>query len=297
MLYIAQKHKQNGELPVSTFLTDKQKAFFNQKVAFITGTSRGIGRETALALAALGVKVALISKTKEPHPRLSGTIESVRAEVAQINGAENVIAIQTDIRDEVAVQKAIAQTVEAFGGIDFLINNASAIKWANTQQLSMKDFDLMHQVNTRGTFLCAKHCIPYLQKSTSGRILTFCPPLNLQPKWFKDYLGYSISKYGMSLCTLGLAEELREMGIAVNALWPKTMIATAAIEFNFPKAWLEKSRVPKIMSDAVSVVLSYPNEVTGKFLVDELVLEEAGVRDFGDYAVNKSMELLPDIFL
>ncbi len=280
-----------------TFLTQEQKAFFNQKVAFITGASRGIGRETAITLATLGVKVALVAKTKDPHPKLPGTIESVRAEIAEINGEKNVIAIQTDIRDEAAVQRAVELTVAEFGGIDFLINNASAIKLARTPQLSMKDFDLMQQVNTRGTFLCAKYCIPYLQKSSSGRILTFSPPLNLQPKWFKDFLGYSLSKYGMSLCTLGLAEELREMNIAVNALWPKTMIATAAIEFNFSKHLLEQSRTPKIMADAVSLVLSYANHLTGKFFVDEAVLEEAGVSDFGDYAVNKSMKLLPDIFL
>jgi citronellol/citronellal dehydrogenase len=282
---------------VFKFLTLEQKAFFNQKVAFITGASRGIGREVALSLAALGVKIAIVAKTKDPHPKLPGTIESVRAEVAQINGSENVIAIQTDIRDEIAVKSAVDQTVETFGGIDFLINNASAIKLATTQQLSMKDFDLMQQVNVRGTFLCAKYGIPYLQKSSSGRILTFSPPLNLQPKWFKDYLGYSLSKFGMSMCTLGLAEELREMGIAVNALWPKTMIATAAIEFNFPKPWLEQTRKPKIMADAVLCTLSQPNSITGQFLVDELVLQEAGVSDFSDYALNKSMKLLPDIFL
>ena len=279
------------------FLTTEQKDFFNQKVAFITGASRGIGREVALSLAHLGVKIAIVAKTKLPHPKLPGTIETVQAEIAEINGLENVIAIQTDIRDELAVQRAVEQTVERFGGIDFLINNASAIKLATTQQLSMKDFDLMQQVNVRGTFLCAKSCIPYLSKSSSGRILTFSPPLNLQPKWFKDYLGYSLSKYGMSLCTLGLAEELREKGVAVNALWPKTMIATAAIEFNFPKQWLEQTRKPKIMADAVLCVLSQPNNITGQFLVDEAVLQAVGVSDFSDYASNKKMKLLPDIFL
>ncbi len=282
---------------VFEFLTKDQKAFFNQKVAFITGASRGIGREVALSLASLGVKIAVVAKTKDPHPKLPGTIETVRAEIAEINGASNVIAIQTDIRDEEAVKRAVDQTVEAFGGIDFLINNASAIKLAPTQQLSMKEFDLMQQVNERGTFMCAKYCIPYLEKSTSGRILTFSPPLNLQPKWFKDFLGYSLSKYGMSLCTLGLAEELRSKGIGVNALWPKTMIATAAIEFNFPKEWLEQTRKPKIMADAALCVLSQPNNVTGQFLVDELVLQEAGVSDYADYAVNQSMKLMPDIFL
>ncbi len=279
------------------FLTTEQKAFFNQKIVLITGASRGIGREVALSLASLGAKIAIVAKTKDPHPKLSGTIETVRAEIAEISGKDKVIAIQTDIRDEEAVKNAVNQTAEAFGGIDFLINNASAIKLAPTPHLSMKDFDLMQQVNVRGTFICAKYCIPYLEKSSSGRILTFSPPLNLQPKWFKDFLGYSLSKYGMSLCTLGLAEELKSRGIAVNALWPKTVIATAAIEFNFPKEYLDMARKPKIMADAALCVLSQPNQVTGQFLIDEAVLQEAGVSDYGDYAVNKSMKLMPDIFL
>ena len=238
-----------------------------------------------------------MAKTKEPHPSLPGTIESVRAEIADKYGTDKVIAIQTDIREEAAVKSAIDQTVSAFGGIDFLINNASAIKLATSQQLNLKDYDLMQQVNVRGTFLCSKYAIPYLKKSNSGRILTFSPPLNLDPKWFKNFLAYSLSKYGMSLCTLGLAEELREYGIGVNALWPKTIIATSAIEVNFPKEWLEQARKPNIMADAAISVLSQSNSITGQFFVDELVLKAAGLSDFSDYAVNASRKLLPDIFL
>ncbi len=280
-----------------SLMTKDQKSFFNQKIAFITGASRGIGREVALSLAALGVKIAIVAKTKEPHPSLPGTIESVRAEIADKYGTDKVIAIQTDIREEAAVKSAIDQTVSAFGGIDFLINNASAIKLATSQQLNLKDYDLMQQVNVRGTFLCSKYAIPYLKKSNSGRILTFSPPLNLDPKWFKNFLAYSLSKYGMSLCTLGLAEELREYGIGVNALWPKTIIATSAIEVNFPKEWLEQARKPNIMADAAISVLSQSNSITGQFFVDELVLKAAGLSDFSDYAVNASRKLLPDIFL
>lgn len=266
------------------------------KVIFITGASRGIGREIALRCARDGAKLVIASKTDKPHPKLKGTIHTVAKEVEEMGG--KALAVQLDVREEESVQNAVVQAVEHFGGIDVLVNNASAIFLAPTMETPMRRYDLINQVNARGTFLCSQTCIPHLQKAKNPHILTLSPPLNLKPKWFKDYLAYTMSKYGMSMCTLGMAEEFREQGIAVNSLWPKTTIATAAIEFNFPQEILKASRKPSIMADAAYAILTSDSKsTTGNFFVDEDVLRAHGVTDFAQYAVDAKTPLFPDLFL
>jgi citronellol/citronellal dehydrogenase len=275
--------------------TNQQNDWSNRTV-FITGGSRGIGRAIALRLAQAGAQIVIAAKTKAPHPKLSGTIDTVAEEVRAL-GAK-ALPLQVDIRDEAAVLAAVEKTVETFGGIDVLINNASAIRLTPTLDTPMKQFDLMHSVNARGTFLCAQACLPYLKKSSNPHILTLSPPLSLQPKWFSGYLAYTMSKYGMSLCTLGLAAEFKTAGIAVNSLWPRSTIATAAIEFNFPKRLLEASRKAEIMADAAYAVLSKNSrDYTGQFLIDEVVLRAEGVVDFDAYAVNPKVPLYLDLYV
>ncbi|MBI5625641.1 MAG: NAD(P)-dependent oxidoreductase [Nitrosomonadales bacterium] len=271
------------------------------KTIFITGSSRGIGREIALRCARDGTKVVITGKTAAPHPKLPGTIHSVAEEVIQAGG--QALAIQLDVRDEQAIQAAVAQTVEKFGGIDVLVNNASAISLTSTLETPAKKLDLMWDVNMRATFLVSQACIPYLRQAGNPHILTLSPPLNLDAKWFAPHLAYTISKFGMSLCTLGMAREFAAdgkgaKGIAVNCLWPRTTIATAAVEFNFPEAILNASRKPAIVADAAHAILTRDSRsCSGNFFIDEEVLREAGTTDFGQYAVTAGMPLFNDLFI
>ncbi len=271
------------------------------KTIFITGSSRGIGREIALRCARDGANVVITGKTVAPHPKLPGTIHSVADEVAQAGG--QALALQLDVRDEQAIQAAVAQTVEKFGGIDVLVNNASAISLSGTLETPAKKLDLMWDVNMRATFLMSQACIPYLRQADNPHILTLSPPLNLDAKWFAPHLAYTISKFGMSLCTLGMAREFAAdnkyaKGIAVNCLWPRTTIATAAVEFNFPEAILNASRKPAIVADAAHVILTRDSRsCTGNFFIDEEVLREAGMTDFGQYAVTAGSPLYNDLFI
>jgi len=265
------------------------------KTVFITGASRGIGREIALRCARDGANVVVSAKTAEPHPRLPGTIYSVAQEVEAAGG--RALPIRLDVRDEEAVQKAAREAAAAFGGIDILVNNASAIMIAGTLATPMKRFDLMFDVNVRGTFACSQACVPYLAKGRNPHILNLAPPLNMKAHWFRDHVAYTMAKYGMSMCTLGMAAEFRQQGIAVNSLWPRTTIATAAVETFFPQA-LAMSRKPQIMADAAYIILSSDSRAsTGRFFIDEEVLREAGVKDLDQYALNPGQPLAPDIFL
>ncbi len=271
-------------------------ADLRNKTIVITGASRGIGREIALRCARDGANVVITGKTAAPHPKLPGTIHSVAAEVEQAGG--RALAIQLDVRDEEALQRAVAQAAQHFGGIDVLVNNASAISLTNTAETTTKRFDLMWGINARATYLASQACIPYLRKSANPHILTLSPPLNLDPKWLAPHLAYTLSKYGMSLCALGMAQEFAADGIAVNCLWPRTTIATAAIEFNFPEPILRASRKPAIVADAAYQVLTRPSrECSGNFFVDEEVLRAAGVEDFSQYAMAADVPLYPDLFL
>lgn len=266
------------------------------KVIFITGASRGIGREIALKFARDGAKVVIAAKTAEPHPSLEGTIFTVAKEVEEAGGI--ALPLVADVRDEEIMKAAVDKTIKAFGGIDILVNNASAINLASTLDIPMKRFDLIFAVNVRATFMCSKLIIPHLKKSSNPHILTLSPPLNMQAKWFKDHLAYTMSKYGMSMCTLGLAEEFKSDGIAANSLWPKTLIATAAISVNFPKQLYEASRKPSIVADAAyEIVTSNSREVTGQFFVDEDILKERGVTDFALYALHPEAKLYPDLYV
>ncbi len=265
-------------------------------VILITGASRGIGREIALKCARDGAKIAIAAKTAEVHPKLEGTIYSVAEEIRALGG--QALPLMVDVRDEKMVSDAIAQTVETFGGIDILINNASAINLSSTLNLPAKKWDLIFGVNTRATFLCSKLCIPHLKKSANPHILTMAPPLSLKPKWFKKHVAYTMSKYGMSLCTLGLAEEFKSDGIAVNSLWPKTLIATAAIANNISKIIYHMSRKPSIVADAAyGILTSDSKKVTGNFFIDENFLREKGVTDFRKYAMHRFLPVLKDIFV
>ena len=263
---------------------------------FITGGSRGIGREIALRAAKDGANVAIAAKTSDPHPRLRGTIHTVAREIVEAGG--RALPIQLDVRDENAVVEAINHTAREFGGLDILVNNASAISATPTLQTPAKRFDLMQGVNARGTFLCSQAAIPHLKMSTNPHILTLSPPMGMDPKWFAGHLAYTMSKYGMSMCTLGMAEEFRADGIAVNSLWPRTTIATAAIEAHFPAAVLAASRHAAIMADAAHLILtSEARSNTGNFHIDEDLLRKAGVTDFAHYAVTPGVPLFQDLFL
>ncbi len=266
------------------------------KVIFITGSSRGIGREIALRCARDGAKVVITGKTSEPHPKLPGTIHSVAEEVRAAGG--QALAIQLDVRDEQAIHDAVEQAAGHFGGIDVLVNNASAISLTPTLQTPAKRLDLMWDVNMRATFLASQACIPHLKRAPNPHILNLSPPLNFEAKWFAPHVAYSISKYGMSLCALGMAKELAPDGIAVNCLWPRTTIATAAIEFNFPQETLRASRKPAIVADAAYAILSLDSRTfTGLFFSDEEVLRAIGVKDLDRYAVTPGERLQGDLFL
>lgn len=265
------------------------------KTLFITGASRGIGLAIALRAARDGANVAIAAKSSVPNPKLPGTIHTAAAAVTAAGGQG--LALQCDIREEDQVQAAVAATVERFGGIDILVNNASAIWLQGALQTPMKRFDLMMQVNSRGSFLCAQACLPHLLKSSNPHILTLAPPPNLDPKWWGPHTGYTLAKMGMSFVTLGLAAEFGPQGVAVNALWPRTVIATDALKM-IPGADPGKGRKPEIMADAAHAVLTTPARgFAGNFLIDESVLRERGVTDFTAYAVDPSQPLLPDLFL
>ncbi|TWI10390.1 SDR family oxidoreductase [Aerolutibacter ruishenii] len=265
------------------------------KTLLITGASRGIGRAIALRAARDGANIAIASKSSVPNPKLPGTIHSVAAEVEAAGG--QAIALRCDIREEDEVRAAVAATVDAFGGIDILVNNASAIWLRGTLDTPMKRFDLMQQVNSRGSFLCAQACLPYLLQSPNPHILTLAPPPNLDPKWWGPHTGYTLAKMGMSFVTLGLAAEFGPQGVAVNALWPRTVIATDALNM-IPGVDLQGCRKPEIMADAAHAVLVRPAAgFHGRFLIDDEVLAETGITDLSGYAVDPSRPLLPDLFL
>lgn len=265
------------------------------KTLFITGASRGIGKEIALRAARDGANVALAAKTADTHPKLPGTIYTAAREVEEAGG--NALPLQVDIRFEGQIAGAAAKTAETFGGIDILVNNASAISLTGTLATPMKRFDLMFGVNVRGTFATSQALLPYLLEGNNPHILNLSPPLSLDPKWFRDHCAYTMAKYGMSLCVLGMSEEFREAGVAVNALWPKTAIATAAIAM-LPGVDTRHCRKPSIVADAAHAILTRDSRsCTGNFFVDEEVLASEGVTDFSPYAVEPGAPLLPDFFL
>ena len=267
------------------------------KTAFITGGSRGIGKAIAERLAKEGCNIAIAAKTAEPHPKLEGTIYTAAKDIEALG--VQCLPLQCDIRYEDQIQSAVEETVKQFDHIDILVNNASAISLTPTEHTDPKRFDLMMDIEIRGTFFMCKTCIPHLRKSDNAHILNLSPPLNLNPKWFSQHLAYTISKYGMSMIVLGLAEELKKDKIAVNALWPKTTIATAAVQNLLGGDTLMKmSRTPEIVADAAYAILSKPSaECTGNFFIDEDVLAKEGETDFLKYAVDVSQKLMTDIFL
>ncbi len=267
------------------------------KTLFITGASRGIGKAIALRAAQDGANVVIAAKTAEPHPKLPGTIYSAAEEIEKAGG--KALPIQVDIRDEAQVVAAVAAAVERFGGIDILVNNASAISLTGTLDTPMKRYDLMNGVNARGTFLCSQVCLPHLLKAANPHILNLSPPLNLDPQWFGPHVAYTMAKYGMSMCVLGMAEEFKSEGVAVNALWPRTMIATAAVQNLLGGDFVMRgSRSPEIVADAAHLILTKPSrEFTGQFAIVEDVLQSVGVTDFSKYQSVPDDELLPDIFL
>ncbi|MHC5654481.1 SDR family oxidoreductase [Stappia sp.] len=267
------------------------------KTLFITGASRGIGKAIALRAAREGANVAVAAKTAEPHPKLEGTIFSAASEIEAAGG--RALPLVVDVRDEEAVKEAMERTADAFGGIDILVNNASAIQLTPLSQTDMKRFDLMHQINTRGTLVSCKHAIPHLAKSDNPHILMLSPPLDMSEKWFAPFTPYSIAKYGMSLAVLGLAGELRARGIAVNALWPRTTIATAAVRNIIGgDDMISRSRTPEILADAAREIFTSPaRELTGQFLIDDTFLASRGVTDFDQYRVDPSKELMADFFV
>jgi citronellol/citronellal dehydrogenase len=265
------------------------------KTLFITGASRGIGLAIARRAARDGANVAIVAKTAEPHATLPGTIYTAAEEIEAAGG--HALPLAVDIRDEAAVVAAVKATVERFGGIDICVNNASAIHLAPVRQTVMSRYDLMMAVNARGTFCVSQACLPHLLEADNPHILAMAPPVNLDPKWFQGHTAYTMAKYGMSLCVIGLASELAEAGVAVNGLWPRTAIATAALAM-LPQVKPESCRKPEIVADAAHAILSRPSRAhTGRFFIDEEVLRKTGVTDFDQYAVKPGEPLLPDLFL
>lgn len=266
------------------------------KTLFISGASRGIGKAIALRAARDGANIVIAAKTAQPHPKLPGTIFTAAEEIEAAGG--KALPVVVDVRSEEQVEAAVGRAVETFGGIDILINNASAISLTGTLATPMKRFDLMHQVNTRGTFLCSQACLPHLLEADNGHVLNLAPPLSMKAKWFQNHVAYTMAKFGMSMCVLGMAEEFRGK-VAFNALWPRTTIATAAIEnIVGGKAMIKRSRTPAIMADAAHAILVRPKgECTGNFFIDDDVLAQEGVTDLDGYAVDPSADLMPDFFL
>ncbi|RJQ73312.1 MAG: NAD(P)-dependent oxidoreductase [Desulfobacteraceae bacterium] len=272
-------------------------ASLKDKTIFITGASRGIGLAIGLRAARDGANVAVAAKTTRPHPKLPGTIYSAAQEIEAAGG--RALPLVVDIRFEDQIQAAVAQTAATFGGIDILVNNASAIFLAGTVATPLKRFDLMHQVNTRGTFACSQACIPLLKKAVNPHILNISPPLNMAARWFAPHVAYTMAKYGMSMCVLGMSAELRPDGIAVNALWPRTPIATAAVRNLLGgEEAIRGSRKPEIVADAAHIILTRDSRTcSGNFFLDDTVLAQAGVTDLESYAVEPGARLLPDFFL
>jgi citronellol/citronellal dehydrogenase len=267
------------------------------KTLFISGASRGIGLAIALRAARDGANVAIAAKTTEPHPRLKGTIYTAADEVRAAGG--KALPIVCDIREEAQVMDAIEKTVAEFGSIDICVNNASAISLTNSQATDMKRFDLMIDINMRGTFMVSKYCIPHLKKADNPHILMLSPPLDMKAKWFEHSTAYTMAKYGMSMCVLGLSGELKDAGVAVNALWPRTTIATAAVgNLLGGDAMMRMSRTPEIMGDAAHAIFTKPaREFTGNFCIDDKILYASGVRDFEPYRLDRSMPLMSDFFV
>lgn len=265
------------------------------RTAFITGGSRGIGAAIAVRLAEAGCNVVVAAKTSEPHSKLRGTIHETVAEI-EAAGAKGLACV-VDVRDPEIIQAAVDKAVETFGGIDILVNNASAISLTGTLHTTAKRYDLMHQVNVRGTFLCSQACLPHLLKSENPHILNISPPLNLDPRWFGQHVAYTMTKYGMSMCVLGMAEEFKGK-VAVNALWPQTTIATAAIEFALGgQEMMRRSRKPSIMADSAHWIVSQSVETSGNFFIDEDVMRQMGITDLTEYAVDPTVDLMPDFFV
>jgi len=271
------------------------------RTLFITGASRGIGLAIALRAARDGANVAIAAKTTEPHPKLPGTIFTAAAQIEAAGG--RALPLATDIRDDDQVARAVERTVQEFGGIDILVNNASAISLTDTRATDMRRFDLMHDINTRGTFLCSKLCLPHLERGANPHILMLSPPLNIEERWFAPHLAYSLAKFGMSLCVLGLAGELRDRAIAVNALWPRTVIGTAALQIAMQGAGAEalrRVRSPQILADAAYAILTRDSRsFSGHYCIDEEILREEGVTDLARYreAEVREEDLLPDFFI
>lgn len=265
------------------------------KTLFITGASRGIGKAIALRAARDGANIVVASKSAEPDPRLPGTIHSAAAEIEAAGG--HALAVVLDVRDEAQIARAVAQAVERFGGIDILVNNASAIHPFGVLETPMKRYDLMMDINVRGTFACSQACLPHLLKAQNPHILTLSPPMDMQPKWFQEHSAYTTSKYAMSMISLGLSQEFRAQGVAVNALWPRTLIATSALKLAAPgKA--ARARKPDIMADAAYQILTQPSaHATGQFFLDELVLRGAGIKDFELYATTLGADPILDFFV
>ena len=267
------------------------------KTLFITGASRGIGLAIAKRAARDGANIAIAAKTTEPHPKLPGTIYTAAQEIEEAGG--KALACVVDIRNENQVLAAVQKTVETFGGIDILVNNASAISLTGTVATPMKRYDLMHGVNTRGTFACSQACIPHLKKSSNPHILMNSPPLNMEERWFAPHVAYTMAKFGMSMCVLGMAGELRNDGIAVNAIWPRTVIATAAVQNLLGgDTTMRGARTPEIMADAAYAILTKPSrEFTGNFCIDDEILRKDGVTDFSKYQAVPGADLIPDFFV
>jgi citronellol/citronellal dehydrogenase len=267
------------------------------KTLFITGASRGIGLAIALRAARGGANIAIAAKTAEPHPKLAGTIYTAADEIERAGG--KALPLVVDVRDETLVRDALAKSAARFGGIDIVVNNASAIQLTSVADTDMKRFDLMHQINARGTFVVSKWALPYLEKAANPHILMISPPLDMKEKWFAPHTAYSMAKYGMSLVVLGLAGELRPKGIAVNALWPRTVIATAAVQNLLGgDAVVRQARKPEIVADAAYAIFSTPSrELTGRFLIDDNLLAGHGVTDFEHYRVDPTQKLAQDFFV
>jgi len=267
------------------------------KTLFITGASRGIGLAIALRAARDGANIAIAAKTAEPHPKLPGTIHTAAAEIEAAGG--RALPLVVDVRDEASVSEAVERTLATFGGIDICVNNASAIQLTGTLQTDMKRYDLMHQVNTRGTFVTSRACIPHLKRASNPHVLNLSPPLDMKPRWFGNHVAYTMAKYGMSMCVLGMAEEFREDGIAFNALWPRTGIATAAIRNALAgDEGMAMCRSPDIMADAAYWIFNQPARAcSGNFFIDDVLLYEAGERDFDRYRMDPSKALMPDFFV
>jgi citronellol/citronellal dehydrogenase len=267
------------------------------KTLFITGASRGIGLAIALRAARDGANIAIAAKSDTAHKYLAGTIHSAAAELAAAGG--QALPMKVDIRDQMAVEDAVAQTVATFGGIDICVNNASAISLTGTLQTDMRRFDLMHAINTRGTYLVSRACLPHLLKAENPHVLNLSPPLDMSPMWFGNHVAYTMAKFGMSMCVLGMAEEFKGQGVAFNALWPRTAIATAAMEFAItgPEG-LKGCRTVDILSDAAYEIFTRPaRDCSGNFFIDDVLLYEAGVRDFDKYRVDPTQHLVPDFFV